>query len=366
MSHTLADEFYRVDWGGLSGAKAAKLTDAEKYDRIVGWARAAREQNPGVFDKLTEWILDEAQWGDDRLAENEQILMHGVFARFKEQNARLRAYLQGLDSSGGVNPAVFAALDRFDDELSGRSHAELLRETVARLFADFSIMRDRAIRERIAGNKTGPSGTDSVKLFGYVNYLKDCDAQVQWALFMPDLVQKQQAGFRVDSFEYRQLPALRFIGREEAGLADLEARRALFHSLDAMPAHKSDFGEDLLLMHHDGLVVDTGPWHSVWGRFMRAETPVPEGWIYVDFVPEDDGRVGPPYCSQFAFATFTGDQAAMHKHEGYDVDAMYDVTRNIILGQGVNIPYPDKYWTANVFREGCDQPSTAYLFSVKR
>ena len=55
----------------------------------------------------------------------------------------------------------------------------------------------------------------------------------------------------------------------------------------------------------------------------------------------------------------------MHKREGYDSDAMYDVTRNIILGDGVNIPYPDKYWTAEVFLDGCDKPGTAYLFSIE-
>jgi hypothetical protein len=55
----------------------------------------------------------------------------------------------------------------------------------------------------------------------------------------------------------------------------------------------------------------------------------------------------------------------MHKREGYDCDAMYDVTRNIILGQGVQIPYPDKYWTAEVFLDGCDNYSTAYMFSAE-
>ena len=54
----------------------------------------------------------------------------------------------------------------------------------------------------------------------------------------------------------------------------------------------------------------------------------------------------------------------MHKREGYDSDAMYDVTRNIILGQGITIPYPEIYWTAEVFLYGCDNHSTAYMFSV--
>lgn len=56
----------------------------------------------------------------------------------------------------------------------------------------------------------------------------------------------------------------------------------------------------------------------------------------------------------------------MHRHDGYDSDAMYDVTRNFILGQNVTIPYPDKYWTAEVFLDGFQNGSTAFLFSVKK
>jgi AraC-like DNA-binding protein len=365
MSRQLMNDFYLVDWNDIDGEKGDKLSNAEKYNRIVSWAGKARGQNPGVFDALTEWILDDSQWSDEKLAENEQILMQGVLARFKEQNAQLRVCLQELEKSGVVNAAVFKALDRFDDELSGFAHDERLRETVARVFADFSAMRGRSVREKIAGNKTGPTGTDSVDFFGYINCLKDCDAGVQWTLFMPDMVERQQKGFKVDSFEYKKMSAMRFIGREGDDLNNMEVRKKLFSALDAMDEHKSDFDYDVLFMHHYGLGVDVGPWHGVWGRFMKADTPVPEGFLYFDFVPHNDGKAGPPFSSQFAYATFSGDNDAMHKREGYDSDAMYDVTRNIILGQDVNIPYPDKYWTAEVFLDGCDKYSTAYLFSVE-
>lgn len=365
MSRQLMNDFCLVDWNDIDGEKGDKLTNAEKYNRIVSWAGKARGQNPGVFDALTEWILDDSQWSDEKLAENEQILMQGVLARFKEQNAQLRVCLKELEQSGVVNVAVFKALDRFDDELSGLAHDERLRETVARVFADFSAMRERSTREKIAGNKTGPTGTDSVDLFGYINYLKDCDAGVQWALFMPDMVERQQKGFKVDSFEYKKMSAIRFIGREGDDFDNMESRKKLFRTLDAMYEHKSDFDYDVLFMHHYGLGVDVGPWHGVWGRFMKADTPVPEGFLYFEFVPHNDGKAGPPFCSQFAYATFSGDNDAMHKREGYDSDAMYDVTRNIILGQGVNIPYPDKYWTAEVFLDGCDKSSAAYMFSVE-
>ena len=368
MSHNLIDEFY---WSDIEEQKGEKLSDVDKYKNIVSWASKARGQNPSVFDALTKWVLDDSEWSDEKLAENEQILIQGVFARFKEQNAQLRTYLSDLEPSGVVNAAVFKALDRFDDELSGLPHDKRLQDVVAQLFADFSVMRERSIRELIAGNKTGPTGTDSVDLFGYINYLKDCDAAVQWALFMPDVVEKQQNGFKVDSFEYKKMPAMRFIGRESRegdGLDNIANLKKLFHTLDAMSDYKSDFDYDVLFMHHYGRGVDVEPWHGFWGRFMKADTPVPEGFLYFDFVPYRDNnnfKAGSPFFSQFAYATFSGDMDAMHKCEGYDSDAMYDVTRNTMLGEGVNIPYPDKYWTAEVFLDGCDNYSTAYMFSAE-
>ena len=236
---------------------------------------------------------------------------------------------------------------------------------MASVFADFSVMGDRSVRAQIAGNKTGPEGVNSVDIFGYINYLKDCDAGVQWALFMPDVVARQQDGFKIDSFEYKKLPAMRFIGREGVDLDKAEARKQLFQTLDAMQAYKSGFDKDVFFMHHFGLPVDVGPWHGLWGRFMQANAPVPEGFVYFDFVPHHDDKAGPPFLSQFAYAVFSGDREAMHRSEGYDSDAMYDVTRNTILGQDVNIHYPDKYWTAEVFLEGCEKGSTAYMFSAE-
>ena len=363
MSRRLIDGFH---WRDIDGEKGAQLTDAEKYSRIIDWAKKARGQNPNVFDALTEWIRDDAEWTEEKLAENEQILMHGVFARFKEQNAQLRAHLQALASSGVVNEAVFGALDRFDDELSGASHDARLRETVARVFANFSAMRECGVRAMIAGSKTGPEGVNTVELFGYINYLKDCDAGVQWALFMPDVVAEQQRGFKVDSFAYKKMPAMRFIGRECGAQEDMRRRTETMQALDAMEEHASDFPHDLLLMHHYGRNVDVEPWHGFWGRFMQADAPVPQGFVHFDFVPDCDDGAGLPFLSQFAYAAFSGDIDAMHRHEGYDSDAMYDVTRNTLLGQGVPIPYPNKYWTAEVFLDGCGKASTAYLFSTGR
>jgi hypothetical protein len=148
MSRKLIDEFY---WSDISEQNNDELTAAEKYKRVVGWAGKARGQNPNVFDALTEWVLDDSEWTEEKLAENEQILLQGVFARFKEQNDKLRVYLKDLKPSGVVNDAVFKALDRFDDELSGKTHASELQDVISKVFTDFTAMLDQKVRQQIAG-----------------------------------------------------------------------------------------------------------------------------------------------------------------------------------------------------------------------
>lgn len=356
------DEFC---WSNLERRTAKDLTAAEKYQEIVRWAGTARGKNPLVFDALTEWLLDDFEWSEDKLKENEQILMQGVLARFIEQSKQLRRYLLELKSAGVVNEAVFRALDRFDDRLLGQVPNEHLQKVVAQVFDDFSVMRQRGVREQIAGSKTGPTGTDHADLYGFVNYLKDCDTEVQWALFMPDKVQRQQNGFKVVNYEYKKMPGMRFIGWENNDSIGGELQRERFRVLDTMSGYQSGLDYDLLLMHHDGLCIDVGPMHSFWGRFMRMDAPVPKGFLAFDFVPYHNGFAGAPYISQFIYVEFSGNYKAMHKQEGYDINAMYDVTRNIMLSQGVTIPYPDKYWTAEVFLSGYDKGSTAYVFSAE-
>ncbi len=369
-SRKLAEGFH---WMDFEDQMDTALSDSEKYQLIVKWAGAARGKNPNAFDAVTEWVLDDTAWTSESIDMNKQLLMQTLLARMLEQNIRLREYLKHLEPSGVVNEAVFKALDRFEEELSGRSAAKDLKEAVSRMFSDFSTMLERSTRKWIAGNKTGAYGTDTagVDIYGYINVLKDCDAAVQWALFMPDMVEQQQKGFRVQSFEYRQMPAIRFIGKESCegdGLDTEEGLSALFRELDSLDGCQSGFDYDLLFQHHYGKGVDVEHWHGFWGRFMKADTPVPEGFVSFDFVPQWDQCStvpGPPFVSQFSFAKFAGDPDALHESQGFDSDAMYDITRNIMLGQGVGIPYPDKYWTAEVFLNGYSQYSSAYLFSAE-
>lgn len=363
MKHKFTNAFC---WKDMEELRASKLTDQEKYQILVRWAGEARGKNPNAFDDLTDWILEDSLWGDNELSENEQCLMQRVIGRFKEQTAQLRACLEEIKPSGIVNEAVFKAIERFDDELTGKTHAPELKPAVERMFSDFSSMKERKVRRLIAGGRTGAAGTEYVEVMGYINFLKDCDAAIQWALFMPDAIKAQQRGFRVESFEYKRMPAMRFIGQEaNERLLNPEARREIYDVLDAMTEYRSGFDYDILFEHHFGRNVDVERWHGYWGRFMKMDTPVPEGFMAFDLLPDRKGEAGPPYISQFAYAAFAGDMEAMHTREGFDAYAMYDVTRNIMLGQGVMIPYPDKYWTAEVFLNGHEKESTAYLFSAE-
>ncbi len=122
--------------------------------------------------------------------------MDGVIARFSEQNGLLRRHLKALEPSGVVNEAVFRALDRFDDELAGHPHDQHLQKVVSQVFADFSAMLDRGIRELITGDRTGPAGTGSVDIFGYINCLKECDASVHGRSLCPLPLRDSSAGSR--------------------------------------------------------------------------------------------------------------------------------------------------------------------------
>ena len=165
----------------------------------------------------------------------------------------------------------------------------------------------------------------------------------------------------IESFEQLEFPAMRFIGKEGADFDDAE-RCGAMRVLDGMREYGSGFDHDVLFMHHNGLSAENRL-YSVWGRFMRADALVPDGFVSIALTPHYIHGAGPPYLSRFAFAVFSGDADAMHTAEGYECDAMYDFTRNAVLSGGVNIPYPEKFWTAEVFFDDCGDKA-GYLFST--
>lgn len=376
--------FYSTDWhencSGLLivGEKTGeRFTGAEAYQRITRFAWKYRVYEPAVttegqsiyinqhaYDAMVEWLLDDEQWQNPDEGNKEQYLKQCGLLLLGHYRGYLLEYLRKLDKQfpNLVNPPVFTALENILKAIPGAHESDLwLHEAVDPALSDFVAMSSRPMREKVVN---------------YVIMLKEFDNSVQWTLFMPEFIESQTNGFKVESFEYRELPAMRFLGREGEEFSDITRRLEVMRELDALEEYKSGFDYDILFMHHYGLSADNS-WHGVWGRFMKADAPVLDGFLAFDFVPHDITAgehaaanhcspmpPGPPYYSKFAFATFSGETEAIHSREGFDCDAMYDTTRNIILSNGVGIPYPEKYWTAEVFLDGCDKDSTGYLFSI--
>ena len=159
-----------------------------------------------------------------------------------------------------------------------------------------------------------------------------------------------------ESFEYRTLSKLRFIGIDAWRTGEewdaLWARNGEFMpKLDAlMSKYATDITENCSLMHHNGNEVDTEN-HFLAGRFFKTNTPVPEGYDYYD-VPTERAAY------------------AVYNTESYDgaIGTAYYITRDKILSEGVNIPYPHSYWHAEVYTDGRPREGKyrfGYMFSVK-
>lgn len=169
-----------------------------------------------------------------------------------------------------------------------------------------------------------------------------CSENIQKQLLHADAV--------LEHWAYRKLPPVRFVGLELFYDGDSLAtvRQKVTDMFNKMPEYASGFDYDLTLSHHFGKGIDQERRHDYIGRFMKADAPVPSGFVYWDFVPDDSNTPYLTFCSQFAFSVFAGNHDSLHQHEGFDVHALYDITRNLILEEKVIIPYPEIYWTAEV------------------
>lgn len=346
MARKFIDDILLIDWNEIEGAESEKPTSTETYNRIIDWARKAIGRNSGVFDAIAEWVLDDSQWSDEKLAENEQILMQSVFARIKEQNAKLRGYLKELEPSGIVNTAIFKVLEKFDNALSGKPQDERLNETVSKVFADFSVMRERGVREIIAGYSAGSIQINT----GYIWSLKNCDAGVQWALFMPDSVRNglETKKWNREKFEYIKIGKTRFIGQT----IEHDDVDEVFESLEPYAADITiEYSYCYLTHFNEREWQFSGP--SIFGRFYKEGTPVPEGYDFYD-VPTEHA----------AYAIYNSEDFCGDIH---NPDDAYVFTRDQILADGVPIPYPQAYWQSVVYTDGFPVQGEyrfGYLFSV--
>ena len=156
------------------------------------------------------------------------------------------------------------------------------------------------------------------------------------------------------SFEYIELPSTRFIGIDALRTGEcysmLLERKSEF--MPALDSSKAAFPYECAIKHHDFKEADN-PMHYIVGKFVEANTFVPTGYDYIDFPP-----------MKAAYATFDG----KFDDVGEVVMPIYEFTRNKILEEGVSIPYPEAYWSAEVYLKHPDADGgyeLGYLFSVK-
>lgn len=99
----------------------------------------------------------------------------------------------------------------------------------------------------------------------------DCDAAMQQTLFMRELAASQQEGFRIKSFEYREYPALRFIGvnMDTKGHRPGPAEVEMVRILDSMKEYRRGFDYDMILYHHFGRGINKEPCHALAGGLWR-------------------------------------------------------------------------------------------------
>ena len=182
---------------------------------------------------------------------------------------------------------------------------------------------------------------------------------------MSNIGMENENGVKItcEKFEYRQLGKLRFIGIDAWRTGEewdvLWARSGDFMPvLDSlMFEYAAEIIDNCSMMHHNGNEVDTEN-HYLAGRFFKEGTPVPNGFDYFD-VPTE----------RAAYAIYN-----TNKYDG-DIGLAYYCTRDQILSEGINIPYPQSYWHAAVYTDGRpndwhssgpkDKPHRfGYLFSI--
>ncbi len=143
----------------------------------------------------------------------------------------------------------------------------------------------------------------------------------------------------VQSVEYLSLPAMRFIGKDvvasgpDAGnqYGEMWGKSGAFMPvLNAMTEFATTITDPCALMHHNNLDASQ-QMHYLVGRFMKADTPVPEGFDFYDLPASTVCRI---------FVTGEFDEM---------IGQVYEKTREQILQEHHTVPYPVGYFHAEIY-----------------
>jgi len=184
---------------------------------------------------------------------------------------------------------------------------------------------------------------------------------IQGGFNMSRKIMENDKGVRLirEKFEYKHVGKLRFIGLDLAN-GPSEAASSVQGTIDYLSPLLYSFMNEYdveatkygycFLMHHNGR-----EWNEteilIGGYFFKEDTPVPESCIYYD-VP----------TINIGYGIYSGDESF-----GGDTFDAYEFTRDQILGDKIEIPYPQAYWTAVQFIDGepkKGQYRFGYMFGV--
>jgi hypothetical protein len=165
--------YYTEDWYEkccglvIIGDKTGeRLTGEQAYRHIQESARIFKEKETGsaqgeaffngfaAFDDMTQWLLDDNWWHEGCDMNYLDVLLKpcGILL-LNHYRSYLHSYLGRLSGRypGLVNPNIRIAIERLGENVPGANRSQLyLQECVDPGITDFSMLRDRAVREKVA------------------------------------------------------------------------------------------------------------------------------------------------------------------------------------------------------------------------
>jgi hypothetical protein len=178
--------YYTEDWYEkccglviIGGKTGERLAGEQAYRHIQEFARIFKEKETestqgeafyngfAAFDDMVRWLLDDNWWREGCDMHYRDMLLEpcGILL-LNHYRSHLYSYLGWLSEQcpGLVNPEIRTAIERLGKNVPGANHSQLhLNECVDPAITDFSMMRDRAIREKVAA---------------YVGRLKEIDGEI--------------------------------------------------------------------------------------------------------------------------------------------------------------------------------------------
>lgn len=203
---------------------------------------------------------------------------------------------------------------------------------------------------------------DKLKCFDPISI----DILIQGGFNMSRKIMSNDDGVRLirEKFEYKHVGHLRFIGVDckRAGIVGhqvQEANERLAKYLDPlMDKYTTDITGYCLLETRHGQFIDDYYQMLILGKFLKPNTPLPDtsDWekdcLYYYDIP----------TANIGYGIYCGDESF-----GGDTFDAYVFTRDQILRDGVEIPYPHAYWTVAQYIEGEPKKGKyrfGYMFGV--